>query len=352
MIFRDFLQECETRGLMLPEQKNAVIEELVRDAQAEKEPGFVRILVGIGAWFSALFFMPFLGLLDVFDNQTTAYTVGLIVLTASVLMARMTRSTFPSQLSLALAFTGNVIIVVGSCNSFHDFGLGKLTFSHAVVCAILFVSLNNSVYRFVGPVILAVLATCWAVETAMWYTIYVIIALEMLLFLVLLLSRPRSLMTIPLMYASAIMLPLTILYLLSTQIHSWRYSFHGDLAWISNIIITAGLIYLFSAIAGGRQKLKQRWILMAVGATIVLGFFTNPGILIAIGLLAAGFAFQDRILTALALLFLPVFLVIFYYSLSVDLAYKSVVIAGSGMILLLLYWLIRRNAPEEQETAK
>jgi uncharacterized membrane protein len=81
-----------------------------------------------------------------------------------------------------------------------------------------------------------------------------------------------------------------------------------------------------------------------------LGIFTTPGILVAVGLLIAGYAFGDRILTALAYLSLPSFLVFFYYALNVDLAHKSLVIAGSGVLLLVVRWIAGHCQTKEVAT--
>ncbi|MCI5227648.1 MAG: DUF4401 domain-containing protein, partial [Candidatus Electrothrix sp. AX2] len=80
--------------------------------------------------------------------------------------------------------------------------------------------------------------------------------------------------------------------------------------------------------------------------TVLLGIFTTPGILVAIALLVTGYAFGDRILTGLAYLFLPCFLIVFYYALHIDLAYKSYVVAGSGLLLLAVRWIVQYLQPQ------
>jgi uncharacterized membrane protein len=52
-------------------------------------------------------------------------------------------------------------------------------------------------------------------------------------------------------------------------------------------------------------------------------------------------------LTALAYLFLPCFLVVFYYAMNVSLAHKSWMVAGSGLILLAVRWLLQQRASKE-----
>ncbi len=88
-------------------------------------------------------------------------------------------------------------------------------------------------------------------------------------------------------------------------------------------------------------------MILAFVSTLLLGIFTAPSILVAIGLLIVGYALGDRILTALSFLFLPCFLVVFYYAFNVYLDYKTWVIAGSGVLLLVVRWIARHCQPEE-----
>ena len=98
------------------------------------------------------------------------------------------------------------------------------------------------------------------------------------------------------------------------------------------------------------KRLREPWLIIAIVSTLLLGIFTSPGILVAIGLLTIGYAFCGRMLTALSFLFLPCFLVFFYYALNVDLAHKSWIIGGSGVLLLLVRWIASRCQPAEVAT--
>lgn len=119
----------------------------------------------------------------------------------------------------------------------------------------------------------------------------------------------------------------------------WGAEFNEPL-WPSSLLLTAGLIYLYFHLAGGLKQIRNDWMLLAVLSTLLLGIFTTPGILVAIGLLIIGYTFDDPILTGISYLFLTCFLVLFYYALNIDLAYKSLVIGGSGGVLILTRWLL------------
>ncbi|MCI5163410.1 MAG: DUF4401 domain-containing protein [Candidatus Electrothrix sp. AX5] len=155
----------------------------------------------------------------------------------------------------------------------------------------------------------------------------------------LLLWRKCSPVLMPLAYAGAATLPATLLFMNLTQVHLWRTDFNEPL-WPSSILLSGCLIFLFLRLAGSKRLAAPR-MMLALVATALLGIFTTPGILVAIALLIMGRAFDDRILTGLAYLFLPCFLIVFYYALHIDLAYKSYIVAGSGLLLLAVRWMLQ-----------
>jgi uncharacterized membrane protein len=163
----------------------------------------------------------------------------------------------------------------------------------------------------------------------------------------LLLLKKRRAWVEPLVYSAALMLPTTLLLMNLTHADLGRLTGQLDWGfkeplWPSSLLLTIGLIYLYFQLAGGKKLFQNSLLILAVLSTILLGIVTTPGILVAIGLLIVGYAFDDRILTGLSYLFLLCFLVVFYYTLNIDLATKSWVIGGSGVVLLIVRWISGR----------
>jgi uncharacterized membrane protein len=131
-----------------------------------------------------------------------------------------------------------------------------------------------------------------------------------------------------------------------SQVYSWRESFNEPF-WPSSVLLSCGLIYLYFHLAGGVQKRREPWMILAIVTTVLLGAFTTPGLLVAIGLIIIGYAFEDYLLSALAYIFLIYFLIIFYYALNIDLAHKSWIIAGSGILLLYVRRIASQFEPKE-----
>ncbi len=85
-----------------------------------------------------------------------------------------------------------------------------------------------------------------------------------------------------------------------------------------------------------------------MGGTVLcnLPLLMTPGITAAILVLVLGFQRGQRVLMGLALVFLAVFLIAFYYHLDVTLLVKSGILAASGIVLLGMRWaLLRQHDP-------
>ena len=84
-------------------------------------------------------------------------------------------------------------------------------------------------------------------------------------------------------------------------------------------------------------------MLLAAGACAVIGVLSAPGVLAAVGILMLGHLERDHLLRSLGLLFLPVYLVSFYYDLNTTLLLKSGMLVGSGLVLWLARMFARRQ---------
>jgi hypothetical protein len=355
----ELLNHPEVTPFLREDDAEAIASRMEKRDEAPKDPIYIRILSGVGAWVASLFLIGFLGVSRIITEDAGAIVTGVILLATAVFLAKKCTSTFPSQLSLAFAFAGNVLVVGGLMQVLlHSHSSGNeilvLLLSHVVVCTTIYILYPSVVYRFAAPLACVIIATIWvSVEVKYFWVMHLLIAGEMLLLGVLLLHTRRSAFIQPLIRATATMLPATLFFMNLTQgalldWHIWK-AIPQNAMLPSTAMLAGGVIYLLSRLTGGPKQFRQPWLIVAMVATLVLGFFTTPGVLVAVGLLIAGYAFGDRALTALAYLFLPCFLVVFYYAMNVSLAQKSGMIAGSGLILLLVRLLIQRYAVKEVE---
>ncbi len=335
----ELLEHPNLQGLVSQKETEKIAEAMDTSEEATSDPIYIRILTGIGAWFAAAFLIPFFVISGIINSGAGAMVCGVLLLVAACTIARLGKGTFLEQLALSLAFAGNILAVVGAAEAFSMNNLTSVLLMHAAVCALMYPLYPSTTYRFFAPIGLAIMATLWIIEEKVFIFIHGLIAIEMLLAGFLLLWRKCPLVLMPLAYAGAATLPATLLFMNLTQMHLWRTNFNEPL-WLSSLLLSGGLIFLFLRLAGSK-RLGEPWIILALVATVLLGIFTTPGILVTIALLIMGRAFADRILSWFAYLFLPCFLIVFYYALHIDLAYKSYVVAGSGLLLLAVRWMLQ-----------
>jgi hypothetical protein len=130
-------------------------------------------------------------------------------------------------------------------------------------------------------------------------------------------------------------------------------SLHGllkpDMVYISmiNIGLSLGLMVSIAYVASISKKLELEPLIIAIMGAIALGFLSATGILLALILLVLGRAKYDHFLYILGGLFLGIFLFFYYYSLSLTLAYKSAILVGSGILLLIGSWYVKSKYIQE-----
>lgn len=349
MTVGELLDHPDLQGRISPDKKEAIIQSLSVTFKTEENPLYVRILFGLGAWFAAGFLISSMGMFFVFNNGMGSMMCGAVLLFLAISVGKAARTIFLDQLSLACAFAGNFLVLMGSAVMLRDSVILVILISHTVVLSIVYPLYNSKIYRFIAPIALAILATAEIFASEALYLLHGLITAETLCFGFLLLYERRSLLLTPLLYSAALMLPATLLFVNFMNMGVW-YAEYATPLWPSSLVITAGLVYFYLHLAGGLSYFREPWLMLSISSTLLLGLFTTPGVLVALGLMIAGYAFSDRILTAMSFCFLPCFLVVFYYSMAITLAYKSAVVLGSGILLLVIRWIAGKLIPGEGGT--
>ncbi len=334
---RELLTHPQVQGLVNSEDVKRLTHDLDESEASLKDPLYIRVLFGTGAWFSTFFLLIFLAVARVFSDSETAIISGVIFLAAAIYLSKRSQSTFLTQLSLSLAMCGNVSVLIGASELLRTLEFSAVFVAHFIVCVAVYPFYANSIYRFLSPLALSGIAAAWIIAEEAFSFIHLLVAVEVFLAGLLLLHKKPCLFLAPLRYASAVMLPATILFMNLTQVDLWRNNFNEPL-WPSSLLLTGSLLFLYWYLTDVSKR-RAPWFILTVVSTLLLGVLTTPGVLVAIGLLIIGYAFGDKILTALSYVFIPCFLVLFYYALNIDLAHKSWVIAGSGIVLLVVRWI-------------
>lgn len=334
-------------GELSPAELEAIGIRLQEYAEEAAEPAFMRVLLGLGGWFAAIF--PVLSIQFVLQgNGLLPY--GLALLAVAVCLSREAKGAFFSQLLLALAFAGNIEVLAAVSTGAWGNALGVMPVLQFVLCLILYPLLPYAAFRFAAPASVAVLAVVWIAErNDVFWLFHPLVAAELILFLALGLRMRRIPACFPLEKAAALLLPMTLLIIHLVRIFSGTPPSAAPL-WPSALLLCGGLTILLLHPAAGFPVLSRPFIFGLSAVFLLLGLFTSPGVLAALLLLILGRAREERYLTVLGGLFLPVFLAFYFHALNIDLAHKAWVMAGSGLLLLGARGLAAHCRPGEKTT--
>ena len=360
----DLLGRLVQAGRLDDEGAKAAFAHLAEERKTAGDPVYIRILAAVGAWAAAICFISFLTLVELLDEDGASPLIwGVILLISAVGLRRVSAKVFVTQTALAFISAGHSLLIFYSYQTFKSFNAVVIT--QAAVTALLYVPYSDRVYRFLATLTSLILAAAWILfikdKAWFWYLeyglpslslplmekyslVHLLIGLEALTTGLILAGRRGGDLLKPLAYAAAAAAPGTIsIYTLSPDITvDWR---------LSQLLLGGGLIWLYTWAGGGRACFRTEWMKVAVAATLVLAVIANPGLLAALGLLVLGYALGDKALLGLGFLFLPTFIVIYYYDLDVSLAYKSWVLAGSGLVLLIIRWYLGRRPWVREEAS-
>lgn len=314
-------------------------------------PWYLRVMVGFGAWWAAMFFMGFFSLLT--HSRPAALFFGAVLVVGAILLRRLERGDFLNQLALAASLAGQALVVFGA--DLHSVTAGALlvllmqlfliTFypdqTHRLLSTLVAVAAIELLFFDWkwnhGSALLAgalgiVSIRLWLKETA-----FVGLGLERVM-------RPIAYGLVIALFG--LLLPSIFPPFLDA--HN-PLSLHLRYLWLSTALLGAGLLYLV------RELITERG-LPPLGALALSGYAAvlllmwpaqrAPGLIAALIVLLLGFRRGNRLLMGIALLFLAVFLGAYYYNLSLSLLLKSAALAGSGAVLLALRWVLLKQLPQ------
>ena len=322
------------------------LESFVLSRQGETElPLYIRVLIGVGAAICSVCFIGFLlaaNLID-FNDTGSLFTSGLVFIAAAIGLHRLSDmaqtigQSFLLQASFAVMAAGKVLFVF-AFEGYFDSPWG-------VSLAILLVTAATyHVYRMSIDRFLSSFAVLFSVVLNIAWSDSAELPREALFngFFVLQLAGMAVLLThgrvrreyVPVAYAFAFSLCATVLYLATSQTLGIFSDVQAFQPILVNALLVGGLIALFAWAAGSVESLKQQPLIVASVGAVLLGVVSAPGVLLSIGLMILGYAKHDKLLLTLGALLMPTFLCLYYYNLDVSLLTKSLILTGSGVVLL------------------
>jgi hypothetical protein len=286
---------------------------------------------------AALFFLGLLGAIHVIQHGTEI-PIGMILLVAAVALHRAVPSTFLNQIALAFLIAGQVLILGRILGETRGELLAVLPV-FLILLAILYPLYPTRGQRFLTMIIgqaVLLAANFWRAPwqadmmVLLWGPVMVFLYLGPLL----------TQRWLDLARMAGLGFACWLLALLSGH-QGWD---HG-LSRVGLIVLTLVAFRLLLERSGRFSPAVQ---LCALGLLVAFGAITSPGLLGSVLLLGLGFGLRDRYLRYLGLSLLVIFLIHFYYSLTATLMAKSLILVGSGLLLLLGHVLLRFGQPARE----
>jgi hypothetical protein len=307
-------------------------------------PWYVIALAGAGAWVAAACFVAALQIAGLLGEKELVWAGWGVALTASgLVVARTRRNVFLRQLALALALTGESLVVIGMGLEVEKFGAAVI--AAVSLAVVLYPLYRDAAHRFITVFLTASLALIHAcLESSRDGELHALLLVEIVLVAIALAPRRPFEALSPLGHALAFASALTLLAPVALR----PVREHVVATWPDAIVVTLAVLALCAWIAGGHAvpRAVRPTLLVAMAAVLALGavsLVSTPVVLAALGVLVLARAREDRALLVLGALFVPVAIVAFYYDLHVPLSRQAAFVGGSGLVLLAAQWLLART---------
>jgi hypothetical protein len=313
-------------------------------------PWYLRVMVGFGAWWAAMFFMGFFSLLT--HSKPAALFFGVVLVVGAILLRRLNRGDFLNQLALAASLSGQLLAVFGA--DLHSLTAGALLVLLMQLVLITFYA--DRTHRLLSTLVAVAMIEVlffdwkWYRGSALLAGVLGIVSIRLWLKETAFVGAGLERVMRPIAYG----LVIAMFGLLLPSIFPPWFDEHNPLgphlrhAGLSTALLGAGLLYLVHGLLRERGLPPFGAFALASYAAVLLLMWPAqraPGLIGALIVLLLGFRRGDRLLMGIALLFLAVFLAAYYYNLSLSLLLKSAALAGSGAVLLALRWVLLRQLP-------
>ncbi|NQV27737.1 MAG: DUF4401 domain-containing protein [Rhodopirellula sp.] len=337
----ELFSQLSAQGHLSEEDVLAASAVVNAEAQADGTPWFVQALIGFGAWLACLLFLGALAIAGLFDEGAAAMVIGVCLLGGGAFLDRSAEGAFLRQLGLAAGLTGLGVTGIGVAESFHARDLSSVTISLTLSTAVFYRAFRGEPFRFLSCLITVICITVWLCDESIFshqlgrqtWVIHFLVLLETLGIGLIFARQNRSLFQ-PAGYAMAVGLLGT---LLATQYAK------GLQAWPSAVILGLAQLWILRRAWATNSNAGRQDFAIAAAGTALLSALSVPGVLASLNATLLGHLERNAVLKRLGILFLPVYIASFYYSLETTLLTKSLALIGSGLVQWAVRWYFVRH---------
>lgn len=310
-------------------------------------PWFISVFIGLSAWFAQLFFLGFMFFLGIVDTPETAMVIGgLLLLLTTVAAEISSNSLFMNQLNLVGNLSGQILLI-GGIGFAHNLSMAA---GATVITEVLLIAIYpQAIRRFLAVLIAsgALLVLCY--EFRIVWGLHALIVLLATGAASCWLGEPYyqswalKRLYQPLGYGFVVALWAVLLLSIMPehyQVISVTHWYPSTLGLLTVLLITELIILHHYHLSWCSNS---GFIMLAASGVTALLLFSAPGIIAAVLVIVLGFQRGQRLLLGLALMFLSVFFISYYYYLDITLLMKSLSLMIAGAVLLMLRMILKSN---------
>lgn len=310
---------------------------------SDNNPWFVRWVVGIGAWVTAVILILLGGvfvfsLLDIESGVALSLFGALFFGYGAWLLWNGPSGVFSQQLGIAMAASGAALITGGIAVEAENLVVG-LVVAVAITLAVIAIT-NDPILQFLSTGMAIGFYIAFLFDEKVAYT-FDLIALATPFGLGLLLFQTGRKYS-PAAVALLMTYPLMSVLTMDGHRFFWFDMERDTIAKIMHILLFLGMVYLHLRKRGDGQANLQV-LGFAVAATAVC-IIMPAGASAAMLILMLAFVIGSKPFAMLGVLLQTQFILRYYYSLEMDLLNKSFLLMGVGTLLLALWWLLHSAA--------
>ena len=317
--------------------------------QADRQPWYIRVMVGLGAWLASLLLIGFVASFS-FALDTGYTLVGLALIIGAILVRRQSGNDFVVQCTLACSLAGQALCAYGVAETVGHEQYEVFLGLTMVTAALLFFLYPDRIHRVImvclGTGSMTGLLYAWE-----WNALVPLVGPSFAALLALLFARRPQLAGSPyaglvrplmdgLVLSAFAVLLLSAVYLLPELGLESRFY---PRPWISTLLFGLLLIFLAAPMvqalsAAGRPAVRLS--LYGLLAVIILCSWAAPGLLLGLIVTLLGASYGNRAYASAGVVFGMVFLGAFFYGIEISMLGKSLTLVATGTALLISRWII------------
>ena len=339
------------------QQANCVDVDTPLPHQPLMPPWYLGILQGFAGWVAALFLLGFMGsflalsLGEVLDEGILFIAAIFVVIGAVLDRKSLQQQVFVTQLALVFGLSGLLGVGWGLSEILGYRSEQAWFFSFGALLLVHSIFINNRLSVFLNGI---GIACCITGLLYQWQMMSVMPLVMLVLAIVLCLNLERfgahygRLCTLSYAFVSWTLMAQGLLSLGASELDFFSATI-GELSiwsWLLpwSLSLLASLLLVRHIFAQRQISLSTPVGYGAMATVVVIGALAVPltGLSTAVLFLLLGLQLRDKVFTALAIFSIPLFISAYYYSLSVSLLEKSLLLTALGAVLLLARWGLNR----------